>query len=129
MRRTVVAGVVAVLLLAACGGDNEPEGPAGTVPQGIPTTTDPYAVPAVIDEAYVNRVLAGLDHALGEVTRFVIRERAIQPEAIDRLRALYVGDFLELTIASYDRDIQNDFDGYRDEPGDRMTSLTRIMTA
>ncbi len=92
---------VALLVLAACGGDKEPLGPTATVPQPT-TTTDPYAVPAVIDEAYVNRVLAGLDQAVGDIVRLVVSTRDIPPEVIDRLKAMYVGDALQLksTISS-----------------------------
>ena len=35
----------------ACGGKDEPLVPTATVPQGTSTTTNPYAVPPVIDEA------------------------------------------------------------------------------
>ena len=52
--------VIAVGALTGCGGDGSgtADGPTATVPT---TPPDPYAVPAVIDEAYVNRVLAALD--------------------------------------------------------------------
>ena len=64
--------LVGLVVLGACGGgDDDALGPTATLPQAT-TTTDPYAVPAVIDEAYVNRVLAGLDQAVGEVTRLVV---------------------------------------------------------
>ncbi|MFN2504089.1 MAG: hypothetical protein ABR540_07650, partial [Acidimicrobiales bacterium] len=64
---------VAVLSLVACSDDPTVDPPSATVGTEAPSTTsaDPYAVPAVIDEAYVNRVLAGLDAAVGEVVRLV----------------------------------------------------------
>ena len=83
-RRTAIPAVLAALALlasAACSGGGADKGSAGanptlatdpprtnptlaTVPAPT-TTTNPYAVPAVIDAAYVNRVLAGLDAADG----------------------------------------------------------------
>ena len=68
--------LLAAVVLAACGGKDEPLVPTATVPQAT-TTTDPYAIPTVIDEAYVNRVLAGLDHAVGDVTRTAILSAAV----------------------------------------------------
>ena len=69
MRRLAVVGlVVAALLATACGDKDEPLGPIGSVPQAT-TTTNPYAVPEVIDEAYVNRVcLAGSLDQCGQVS-------------------------------------------------------------
>ena len=60
-----VAVAVVVAGLAGCGvgGSSGADGPTATRPTVPP---DPYAVPAVIDEAYVNRVLAALDQANGE---------------------------------------------------------------
>jgi len=63
---------VAVLMtLAACkeSGSASPPVNGATVPTAAPTTTttNPYAVPQVIDAAYFNRVLAGLDAVEGDV--------------------------------------------------------------
>jgi len=127
-RLTVVSAVLALLVAGACGGKEEPLGPTATLGQPT-TTTDPYAIPAVIDQAYVNRVLAGLDHAVGEVTRIVVRERAIPQEAVDRLKALFVGEFLSLRVASYEADMRDNFSGYRENPGDRTTVVTRIISS
>ncbi len=114
------------VLLVACGGDEEPLGPTATVPQPT-TTTNPYAVPAIIDEAYVNRVLAGLDQAVGDVVRLVVNSRTIPPEAIERLQALYVGEALQLEVDNFQDDMFNNFLGYRDTPGNKTTSATQLI--
>jgi hypothetical protein len=129
VRRVGAVGVaVALVLLAACGGGDEPSGPTATVPQPT-TTTDPYAIPDVIDEAYVNRVLAGLDQAVGDVTRIVVATRTITPEAVDRLKAIYVGDYLQLTVDLYQDDLFNSLAGYRENPGNQATAVTRMISA
>src|SRR5436305_12121423 len=77
------------------------------------TTTNPYAVPTVIDAAYVNRVLAGLDAINGDVTRQVVSTRTIPRDAYDRMRALYGDDhWLQLRIDSFQSDLRRNLAGY-----------------
>lgn len=93
-------------------------------------TTSPYAVPAVIDEAYVNRVLAGLDAAMGEVTRLILRTQTIPPEAYDRLRSLYGDDDgLQLAIDTFQTDIRRQFSGYLPNPGNKTTTVNQVIQA
>jgi hypothetical protein len=148
-RRTAIPAVLAALALlasAACsGGDGASKGSAGanpavatepprtnptlaTVPAPT-TTTNPYAVPAVIDAAYVNRVLASLDALLGDVLRIVKRTNTIPQEAYDRLKAVYIEpEFLQLRIDSFQRDIREGFRGYRPDPGNKASTVLRILT-
>ena len=125
-----MVGVLVAMLAAgvACGGKDEPLGPTATVPQAT-TTTNPYAVPQVIDEAYVNRVLAGLDQAVGDITRLVVGSRTLSPEALDRLRTIYVDDSLELSIRGFQNDVRADFAGYRQPPGNKTTTVTELISA
>ena len=109
VRRTAIRAVLACILLAALAAcsdsSSDKASPAATVAtEPAPTTTiDPYAVPPVIDVAYVNRVLAELDRVMGDVTRLVVRTRTIPPEAYDRLRALYPDDESTASSAIYAR--------------------------
>lgn len=129
-RVAMAAGMVAVAL-ASCSPDREPAFPTATVGTAPPVTptTDSYAVPAVIDAAYVNRVLEGLDAAVGEVVRIVVRTRGIPQEAIDRLRALYLdGVRLQLELDSFQDDIRDNFRAYRADPGNKLTSVAEVIT-
>jgi hypothetical protein len=122
-----VALAMAVAGLAGCGrgGSSGGDGPTATVPTVPP---DPYAVPAVIDEAYVNRVLAALDQAVGDVVRIVVSTKTLTPEAIDRLQALYVGDALQLQFQIFQADLFNDLAGYKATPGDIHTAVAKLNT-
>ena len=94
------------------------------------TTTNPYAVPAVIDVAYVNRVLAGLDAILGDVTRLVVSTRSVPPDAYDQLRSVYAtNDLLQLTIDSVQSDIRRGLGGYKNEPGNKTSTVQQIVSA
>jgi hypothetical protein len=124
----VVGLAVAALAMFACGADKEPLGPTATVAQAT-TTTKPYAIPPVIDEAYVNRVLAGLDHAVGDVTRIIVASQTIPPEAIDRLKAIYLDtELLQLVVDTYQKDLLHGLEGIRPTPGDRNTTVTDLLT-
>jgi len=94
------------------------------------TTTNPYAVPAVIDVAYVNRVLSGLDAANGDITRLVVRTRTIPREAYDGLKALYADpDFLQIQIDNFQNDLRKGLAGYKSEPGNATTIVSRLITS
>ncbi len=125
-RSTVVGVLVACVLVVACSDKKEALGPTATLPQ--PTTTiDPYAIPPVIDEPYVNRVLAGLDQGVGDIVRLVVSSRTIPPEAVERLKAFYVGKALQLEVDNFQRDMFDDFMGYREIPGNQTSTIIRLI--
>jgi hypothetical protein len=100
-----------------------------TVPPAT-TTTTPYALPAVIDAAYVNRVMAGLDAVMGDATRSVIRARTFTSDAYDRLRAIYADNsLLQLVVDAVEDEIRKGFTGYKVNPGNRLTTVTSIISA
>ena len=137
---------VALIASAACSGGGADKGRAGanpalatdpphvnptlaTVPAPT-TTTNPYAVPAVIDAAYVNRVMTGLDAVMGDASRALIRSTTITSEVYDRLRAIYSNNsLLQLVVDSMEDEIRQGFTGFKPNPGNRMTSVTGLITA
>lgn len=134
-RRTAIRAVVMAVALsapAACSPSSANRaGPTATVATDPPqtTTTNPYAVPAVIDAAYVNRVLAGLDGLRGDVTRIILSSRTIPRDAYDRMRAMYGTDeWLQLRIDSFQTDTRRGFVGYKPDPGNQTTSVIQLIT-
>jgi hypothetical protein len=137
-RRAAFRAVLAVALLTALpackqsSADRSTAGATGTVAtEPAPTTTtNPYAVPAVIDVAYVNRVLAGLDAVMGDTVRLVVRTRTIPREAYDRLRAIYGNDdALQLAIDLFQDDMRRNFAGYKSEPGNKVSTVAQLISA
>jgi hypothetical protein len=131
--RAVAVGA-AVLMFAGCsdGGDGAIGAPSATVPTLPPqtTTTNPYAIPDVIDAAYVNRVLAGLDAAVGDIVRLVVTTRSIPPEAIERLRAVYMDQALfQLTLDLLQDDLRRGLQGYKTNPGTSVTTVTDLLSS
>ena len=137
---------MALLACAACSSDGASKGSAGanptlatdhprtnptlaTVPAPT-TTTNPYAVPAVIDAAYVNRVLAGLDAAIGDATRLIIRTKTLSQEAFDRLKAVYTSnDLLNAILQLLQNAMANGFSEYKTPPGNTSTVVMNLITA
>lgn len=121
------------LAATACGGGEGSEaGPTATVPPApaSTTTTNPYAVPEVIDAAYVNRVLQGLDAAMGDIVRLVIATRDIPPEAVDRVKAVFLDrEGQNLELAGLSHDLREGFGAYRENPGDRRSTVTEVLAA
>jgi len=129
VRRAGWVGVlVATLLLVACSDNEDPLGPAATLPQGT-TTTNPYAVPAVIDEAYVNRVLAGLDQVVGDAIRLLAQRRLLDEDVYYRLRAVSSGDVFQLKLDGLQTDLLGGMSGYPESPGNKLTTVSRVISA
>ncbi len=125
--------LAALLLVAACAGDDDSKAvPSATVPAAPATTatTNPDAIPEVIDAAYVNRVLAGLDAAVGDIVRLVVRTQDIPPEAVERVKAVFLTrEGQNLVLAGLSQDIREDFRAYQENPGNKRSTVTELLTA
>lgn len=106
----------------------QPTATVGTAPAAV-TTTNPSDVPVEIDVPYLNRILASLDAATGEVVRLVVATKALPREGYERLQALYATDELfDLSLGSLSREISRGVPGYRDPPGDASTVVVDLIT-
>ncbi len=110
------------------GDQAQPGATLGTEPPRT-TTTAPYAVPAVIDVAYITRVITGLDALKGDVTRLVINSKTIPREAFDRLKAMYADAGLNRELDSYARDLADGLQGYRESPGNKRSAVKDISVS
>lgn len=132
----MVAAAACASVLMAAGGCSSPTPVAGsgaTVPTEPErtTTTRPYAVPAVIDAAYVDRVLAGIDAVMGDVVRMTMANKAIVPEAYDRLKAVYADShgLMQDQIDLLQSQTRRGFPGSRPQPGNTATTVTHLVAA
>lgn len=94
---------------------------------GAPVTT--VESPEGEQVAAVNRILAGLDEVMGDLQRILVRERRITPEVTDRLQAIYTGPELLNQIDAFRADVANGLTGYKNPPGNRVTTVSRLITA
>lgn len=113
-----------------------PEG--ATVPIEAPTTTTEaatattlsYEVPAVIDEAYVERVMAALDQVLGDAIRVLGKNRKITEEFLHHLTAIYTEDEFELHLGVFvEEGRQDGFASRTPTVGNPRTDVLRLLEA
>lgn len=131
----LLASALALSLLAACSsspGDDTADATVPTAPPLETTTTaapDPFAVPEVIDEAYVNRVLAALYRIDGDVLRRVVADGEVPSDARRMLRAMYNDPQFELEFQGTLKTVARGLDRFKRPPGDRKTEVVKLMTA
>ena len=131
----MTAVLVGVLSVVGCSdrGDDATRGPTATVRNEPATTTSSVVpvdqVPAVIDVAYVQRVVDALDHVMGDAVRALVAAKAPDREFYERLRAVYLDPEFERVQASFGRSAANDLAGFSESPGDPITTVGRIITA
>lgn len=125
-----VASPVLAAIVGACSSATTalPSPSIPTAPERT-TTTSPYAVPAVIDAAYVNRILAALDALQGDTIRWLAANKSTGSYVASRLRAIYD----DTTYSEQTRNIARAAaDGYRDikpNPGNVVTTVTSLVVA
>ena len=134
--RWLLACLVALPLLVAASCDDRAGDPGNgaTVPEEATTTSttapaDPYAVPDVIDTAYVDRVLAALYKVDGDAGRIIVREGEIVPDAANTLRAIYGRDALSDQLDQWGESVGDRFRGLRSPPGDIKATVTALRSA
>lgn len=107
--------------------------PVGTGPPTTAATTaatHPSTVPPAFDIAEVSKVIAGLDAAVGDVTRLVVRTRTISEEALQRIEALYDGGWaMQIVLSGFQADMRQNFAGYGPNPGNKRSTVTKIISA
>ncbi|MDP9387277.1 MAG: hypothetical protein M3Q48_04960 [Actinomycetota bacterium] len=127
--------MAAGVLLAGCSGEGEGNA-SPTVPSSVSTTSttaapDVSVIPEVIDEDYVNAVLAALDEVYGKATRIIVATKRFPPEAADLIDSIYANEEFEheaniwLQSLALDPELRN----FRSEPGNRKTTVERIIAA
>jgi hypothetical protein len=122
MRRRCIAAGMLLVVLAACSRSPRSAG-------APPTTSGPADAETAAAVAEINHVLAGLDGVMGDLQRILVRERRITPEVTDRLKAIYTGPELLNQIDAFRADVDSGLVGYKTNPGNRVTTVSRLITA
>ncbi|HVF74937.1 MAG TPA: hypothetical protein VM938_07795 [Acidimicrobiales bacterium] len=81
----------------------------------------------MIDAAYVEKVMAALDHVYGDAIRILARERKITQDFLDRLAAIYGDRFFRLAQQSWSREALDGFATLASTPGDPTVTVTSLV--
>ncbi|HET7489456.1 MAG TPA: hypothetical protein VFJ85_16130 [Acidimicrobiales bacterium] len=129
--RRVTAVLLAVLATASCrkGDVAEPETTVPTAPSTTATTAVSYAVPAAIDTAYIQKVMAALDHVNGDAARRAASERALDGDFFQRFVSIYTDRYFKLVQRAWLQVAGDKFALLADAPRDPTTSVVRLITA
>jgi len=120
---------------ASAGGPSSSASAATTSAARAPTTSttavaaDPYAIPEVIDAAYVNRVLAALYKVDGDAVREVLASRTVGAAAITKQSQIFSGDQLAIELRNLALVTTDDPSQYQSPPGDRRAIVDALVLA
>jgi hypothetical protein len=129
-RRLLALGGVAMLAVAACSSGTHHAAPTTTSP--APSTTaapNPDVIPPVITVAYVNAVLAVLNHVYGNATRALLATRQITAEVKADLRSIYNDPAYEQQLSAAQLSLTSVIANVRPRPGDPAIRVKRLMSA
>ena len=126
-RRIAALGVVvgALLVASACSSAHPVTAPTTTTTTG----PNPDAVPAVITPAYVDAVFKVLEHVDGNASRELISAKAVTPEVLANIRAIYNDPLYSQEVQIAHQSLQGDLSNVRQPPGDVVVSVQRVIAA
>jgi hypothetical protein len=93
------------------------------------TTAVSYAVPAVIDVAYVTKVMAALDHVYGEAVRHLAQSRRVDDEFLKYLVAIHNPRIFQLVEDLWVKIQARNFAGLAASPSDPVTRVDKLLRA
>jgi hypothetical protein len=113
-------------VLTSCSSGGGQPSSSATIPRAT-STTDPYAVPATIDIPYLNRVFLALEKVDGQATRLIVANKRITPDAAALMHAIFTDEEFKIQTEGWNDDIDKGLASYRVNPGDRGTTVRRII--
>lgn len=128
MRPGGLASLLLVASLAACShAAPTPASTTTTAPSTTSTTVVDYSVPAVIDAAYVTKVMKALDHIYGDAIRVMAHDRAVDEPFLKPLVAIYAPHEFQNIRDLWTTDVARGLPGLAANPGDPTTLVSAIV--
>jgi hypothetical protein len=119
----------ALIATAACSSSTPKAGNSVPTAAATTTTTDPYAIPATIDVAYVQRVMDAIDPLIGRAAKALVRNNSIAGEWMVVSRAIL--DDNGLKAAKYGAQLELDMNlrDYKPNPGQTHTTAKELLAS
>lgn len=125
MRRRILAlGAVLACLVAGCSSSHRA---AATTTTSTVPGPNPDVVPAVITPAYVNAVLADLNHVYGNATRALVATKAVTPAVREDLRAIFNDPLFAQQLSEATQSLSGPIQNVRSDPGDGTITVRRLI--
>lgn len=126
---TIVSLCLVVAWASAC--DGGAGGTEDTLPpeESTTTTVASYAVPDVIDAAYVGRVMQALDHVYGDAVRHLAQTRRVDEEFLKPLVAIHNPRIFGLVQDLWVKTQAHNFPFLSAAPADPLTRMDRLIRA
>jgi len=102
---------------------------AAPAPTTVATSASSFAVPAVIDLAYVQRVLKTIYRLDGDASRRAYAMKAVDLEVVERLEAIFGGPRLTEAKRVLAENAVERFILFADPPGDAIVRAVEIIQA
>jgi hypothetical protein len=136
MRLKLLAlGAATSILIAACSSGSHRASPSTTLPTpvttavGRTTVPNPDVVPSVITVPYVNAVFRVLNHINGNVSRSLLSNNKLTPQAQVDLRAIYNDPLYTREVIIAQQSVTSDVANVRKQPGDIVTTVRNLIAA
>jgi hypothetical protein len=135
MRRKLVAlGGAVVVALAACSGGSHQSTPTtlspatGSPPPSATAAINPEVIPPVITVAYVNAVLAVLNHIYGNATRSLRSDHAVTPQVKADLRSIFNDPLYTEQVQTASESLRGPINNVRSNSGDGVTVVKTLIS-
>ncbi|MDQ1439229.1 MAG: hypothetical protein QOK43_2858 [Acidimicrobiaceae bacterium] len=111
------------------GGDGRDRDTLPPPPKTTSTTAPSFDVPAVIDAAYVGRVMQALDHVYGDGVRHLAVSRSVDEEFLKHLLAIHNPRIFQLAQDLWVKIQARGFEGLAATPADPVTRVDKLLRA
>jgi hypothetical protein len=135
MKRLVLALFAVSLTVGACAGPArrtpgaDPPSPARQAAPASPARpADPYAIPAVITPAYVDKVFVALNHVDGDASRILLARNSVTSGVTTILRSIYNDPLFSEQVKIASQSLQSPIPGLRHPLGDIQTSVVQLIS-
>jgi hypothetical protein len=123
-------GGMAMLAVAACSsGTHHASPPTTSLAPSTVAAPDADIVPPVITVAYVNAVLAVLNHVYGNATRALVASRRMTPDVRADLRSIYNDPAYGQQLSAAQLSLTTVITNVRLHPGDPVILVKKLMSA
>ena len=122
--RGLSAAVGSIALMTACSSGHHISAPTTTTT----TAPNPNIIPAVITPAYVDAVFKVLEHVDGNASRQLIAAKAVTPDVLADIRAIYNDPLYTDEVRIAHESLQASTSNVRQPPGDVGVSVIRLIS-